>query len=130
MKDEALPTKEKNEEIFLTQVFKKFQSFQPGEQQFYINEINKLFEGNYTVALQEPIFNRDHHFRGRPKGSKRKHKSISSTKRDPSGFENTDLEKKKRGRPKKEVTFADDKVSILFPCYLILLFSFSGAYFS
>ncbi|KAI9612973.1 hypothetical protein H4Q26_010243 [Puccinia striiformis f. sp. tritici PST-130] len=31
-----------------------FKSFQPGEQKFYLGEINKLFEGGFAVAIEGP----------------------------------------------------------------------------
>ena len=116
IEDSTPPTKEKNEEIFLNQIFPKFQTFQPGEQQFYISEINKLFQGNYTtVAIQEPVFSEYRRIRGRPMGAKRKHKSTTSTKREPSAFEITNPQPKRRGRPpKKTVKFEDQKVCKCF----------------
>jgi hypothetical protein len=92
------------------QLYSKFEEFEPGEQQFYISKINKLFSGTYsTSAIEEPMLGKDHQTQGRPKNSKRKHISTSSTKRDPSAFEHVENKEKTRGRPKK-VTFEDGMV--------------------
>ena len=114
------PSKATNEEIFLSEVFNKFQSLHSGEQHFYLGEINKLLDGTHTtIAIDLPKFEKNHRFRGRPKGSKRKHISTTSTKRDPSGFEYTEIEKK--GRPKKVVKLDEPKV---FNCFLVCIFAF------
>lgn len=83
-------SKEVNEDVYLTELFVQFQSFPPGEQKFYLSQIHKLFEGTYELrAIQEPKFHVDKRGRGRPKGSMKRisHKSATSTKQDPSGFE-------------------------------------------
>ena len=91
-------------------LYSKFEEFEPGEQQFYISEIDKLFSGTYsTTAIEEPMLGKDRQTQGRPKNSKRKHISTSSTKRDPSAFEHVAEKEKTRGRPKK-VTFEDGMV--------------------
>jgi hypothetical protein len=92
------------------QLYSKFDEFEPGEQQFYISEINKLFSGTYsTSAIEGPMLGKDRQTRGRPKNSKRKHISTSSTKWDPSPLEHIENKEKTRGRPKK-VTFEDGMV--------------------
>ena len=128
--------KEKNEQKYLGRLFKTFQSLPPGKQSYYLVEMEKLFQGKYELRhIKEPGFSKDHKFRGRPKGALnilKNHKSNSSTKRDPSGFEH-ELPKKKRGWPKKlgkikkVVEEEDDEVcnvflSLLdFFCSLVLI---------
>ncbi|EFP93609.2 uncharacterized protein PGTG_19608 [Puccinia graminis f. sp. tritici CRL 75-36-700-3] len=91
-----------HEDAFLSDVFQKFQSLQPGEQHFMLGEIHKLIDGTHaTIPLEEPKFDKNHRFKSQPKGSKRKHKSKSSTKRDPSVFQYVEGQNKKQGRPKK-----------------------------
>jgi hypothetical protein len=82
-------TKHKNhEDTFLSDVFQKFQSLQPGKQHFMLGKIHKLLDGTHaTVALEEPKIEKNIRFKGQPKGAKGKHKTTSSTTRDPSGFE-------------------------------------------
>ena len=113
--------KEKNEQKYLTTLFKKFQSLAPGKQAYYLVEMEKLFKGKYKLkCIQEPVFSKDHRFKGRPKGAQnkiRKHTSTTSTKRDPSGFEH-ELPKRKHQRPKKSLKaqkddHLDDEVFIL-----------------
>lgn len=114
--DSPPPLKEQNEEVFLGSLFTKFQSFQPGEQQFLIGEINKLFEGTYTmVAIEEPQFDPAHRFRGRPKGAKRKHVSTTSSKRDPSQFEYQENMSQKRRESRKKVRILEPKVCYFLP---------------
>ncbi|EHS63984.1 uncharacterized protein PGTG_21987 [Puccinia graminis f. sp. tritici CRL 75-36-700-3] len=100
---DATETQQKShEDAFLSEAFEKFQSLQPGKQHFMLGKIHKLLDGTHaTIPLEEPKFDKNHRFKGRPKGSKRKHKLMSSTKRDPSGFEYVEGQKKKRGSPKK-----------------------------
>ncbi|KAI7947253.1 hypothetical protein MJO28_009161 [Puccinia striiformis f. sp. tritici] len=95
------PAKEVNEQKFLYDLFERFQAFQPAEQSFYLGQIEKLFEGKYSlVATREPGVKKT---RGRPNGpsKKKKHESTTSSKRDPSAHEYQE-KKKGRGRPKKE----------------------------
>jgi hypothetical protein len=98
---DATETQQKNhEDVFLSEVFKKFQSLQPGKQHFMLGKFHKLLDGTHaTIALEEQRFDKNYRFKGRPKGSKRKNKSTSSTKGGPSGFEYVEGQKKKRGRP-------------------------------
>ena len=136
--DDDQTLKEKNEQKYLTTLFKKFQSLAPGEQAYYLVKMEKLFQGKYKLkCIQEPVFSKDHRFKGRPKGAPnkiRKHTSTTSTKRDPSGFEH-ELPKKKRGWPKKlhkaqKDDHMDDEVFILlfiawsFGCGIVFLLVF------
>jgi len=66
------------------------------------------------VAIEEPSFDQDHRFRGRPKGAKRKHQSTTSSKREPSGFEYQENEAKTRKGPKKKVKILEPKVCSFF----------------
>ena len=66
------------------------------------------------VAIEEPSFDQDHRFRGRPKGAKRKHQSTTSSKREPSGFEYQENVAKTRKGPKKKVKILEPKVCSFF----------------
>ena len=94
-------------------MFKTFQSLPPGEQSYYLLQMEKLFQGKYELRpIQEPQSMKASNLRGRPKGSLNKlksHKSTTSTKRDPSGFEYT--EPKKRGRPAKKSKKTTTKIT-------------------
>ncbi|OAV86463.1 hypothetical protein PTTG_04570 [Puccinia triticina 1-1 BBBD Race 1] len=60
------PTKEANEEIFLSKIFPAFQLFQAGEQKYYLSEIRKLFEGTYTPKKSGTVEPKVPKKRGRP----------------------------------------------------------------
>ena len=56
---------DKNEDFFLNEVFKKFQTLAPGEQSYYSEQFMKLMDGNYQLTpIQQPKFSTNHNFRG------------------------------------------------------------------
>jgi hypothetical protein len=68
------PEKEINEEEYLTHLFNHFQSFQPGKQKLCLGDISKIFEGGYSVAIEDT---KSGFFKGIPPVSKNKRKNVS-----------------------------------------------------
>ncbi|OAV85834.1 hypothetical protein PTTG_10757, partial [Puccinia triticina 1-1 BBBD Race 1] len=94
------PSNEDLDQLFLREIYKRFQKLTTSEKPNYIKDFTRLLDqSHWLTPLKEPV--KQPH-KGRPKGALNKSKPTleRSTKRDPSAWE-YQLPKKKVGRPKK-----------------------------
>ena len=83
-------------------IYEKFLDLPKPQQNLQLQNITKLLEGHSTVVdISEPTVDTVSRSRGRPVGSQNKPKNVTSTKRDPSGFEYVEGTRatRSRGRP-------------------------------